>query len=376
MHSMSTNTRLLTIVLLAWLRIKTKKGKRDMREKQAEQLNQFIADYCKKTDFSGALRVTLKDEILYEAFIGKADYENNIPITKDSIFTFYSLSKPFCAIGLLLLKDKGLVDIDAHPSKYVPEMRGFDQRVTIRHMLHHVSGMPDFEQTKEFFNKYQYGPVSKVREHMKLLSEYPMCFSPGTGAMYANVNFVASALIIENVSGMKYADYMKEFVFEPLGMKNAQVDCEDLMVPNRVKGYEQSQSGLRYVPKSYKWLLGAGDIIGTIDDVYGLNKAIKHKLLLNPETWQEVLTPSPLNSMGMGCCVTGWYGKQRIQHNGGHTGFRTLHIQLPEDDFDIILLSNCGFGDARNDFADAIHEIYYGAGGTNSDIVEMDKGYI
>ena len=109
--------------------------------------------------------------------------------------------------------------------------------------------------------------------------------------------------------------------------------------------------------------------------MYCLNKAIKHQLLLKPETWEEILTPSPLNSKGLGCSVTTWHDKKRITHNGGYTGFRTLHIQLPEDDFDLILLSNAGFGDARGAFSEAIYEAWYGQTDGASTVLEMDKGY-
>ena len=98
--------------------------------------------------------------------------------------------------------------------------------------------------------------------------------------------------------------------------------------------------------------------------------------MLKPETWAQVLTPSPLNHMGMGCTITQWHGKTRITHNGGHPGFRTLHVQLPEDDFDIILLTNASWGDARKDFAEAIHEIFYGQNTGLSEEFKMDAGYI
>ena len=127
-------------------------------------------------------------------------------------------------------------------------------------------------------------------------------------------------------------------------------------------------------------MFGAGDIVGTLDDVYCLNKAIKHRLLLKDETWKEVLSPSPINNMGMGCTVSDWHGKQRITHNGGHLGFRTLHIQLPEDDFDLIFLSNSGFGDARWDISEMVYRAFYGdedtIGESTGETVEMDKGYI
>ena len=99
-------------------------------------------------------------------------------------------------------------------------------------------------------------------------------------------------------------------------------------------------------------------------------------MLLSEKTWQEVLTPSPLNSMGLGCTISMWHGKKRVTHNGGSRGFRTMHIQVPEDDFDIIYLSNCGWGEARGDYAEAVHDAIYGKDNIASGIVKMDTGYI
>ena len=83
-----------------------------------------------------------------------------------------------------------------------------------------------------------------------------------------------------------------------------------------------------------------------------------------------------IHCFGMGCMVFDWHGKARINHNGGHTGFRTLHFQIIEDDFDVIFLSNSGFGDARNVIAEIIHDEIYGADVLPAPNVEMDKGYI
>lgn len=341
-----------------------------------EQLYQQIEEYCEKNHIMGMLRITIGDEVVYSQNMGYADVENKIPFTEEFMFTLYSLSKPFCAIGLLKLKDKGLVDLDVHPSRYIPEAVGLHENVTIRHLLHHISGLPDFEQNHDFAEKYAPGYGCKVRDHLKELVKWPSYFDPGTDAMYANVNFVLCALIIENVTKVSYADYMEKEVFVPLGMRRAVVDNETMEIANRVKGYEISDGKVVEKEKSHNWLLGAGDIVGTLDDVYCLNKAIKHRLLLKEETWEEVLTPSYINSMGMGCTVSEWHGKKRIIHNGGHMGFRTLHVQLPEDDFDLIFLSNSGFGDARHDLSEMVHEAFYGKTEAITEKIELDKGYI
>ncbi len=342
-----------------------------------EKSDSFLADYVKKTDISCSVRVTVKDKIIYEKFMGMADRENNIPITLDTVFSFYSLSKPFLAIGIMKLQDDGLIDINEHPAKYVPEAKGFDERVTIRQMLSHSSGLPDFEQTVEFKERFKHGYPEELREQLKELVKYPMLFEPGTSTTYANINMILCALAIENITGMKYADYMKQIVFKPFDMKTAHVDNIDLTVDTRAQGYELADGLVKPVGRTLNWCHGAADIIGTVDDVYALNKAIKHKLLLKSETWDTVLTPVRLHgTFALGCRVDEWHGKKRIIHNGGHTGFRTLHIQLPQDDFDIIILSNSGWGDARNDISEAIYEAYYGESNIKSSKLQMDVGYI
>lgn len=336
----------------------------------------FSEEYFRKNKNSGYLRITLRDEIIYENFIGMADFEKGIEFKRDSAFTLYSISKPFCTLGLMKLRDRNMVDIALHPSKYLPEAKGFDPSVTIAQLLNHTSGLPDFVQTAKFNEKYAEGRAEDMRKQLIELAEYPQVFEPGTAAMYANINFIVCAIIIENVTGMKYADYMQKEVFEPLGAKSAAVDNPELFVKNRVTGYELENGERIPAERTLDWMFGAGDIIGTADDVYCLNKAIKHRLLFKEETWDEILTPSPLNSMGFGCRVDSWYGRKRITHNGGSRGFRTLHMQLPEEDFDIIFLSNAGWGNARNDFAEAIYTGFFGEVSAEREDKEMDVGYI
>lgn len=340
------------------------------------ELDKQISNYCAYNNIFGALRITLRDKIFFQKSFGYADIEKKIQFTKRSMFTFYSLSKPFCVMGLMKLKDKGLVDIDTHPKTYVPEANGFDERVTVRHLLHHVSGLPDFYLNQEFKNKYSTGYASQIREQMKEIVKYPQAFEPGTKTQCANINMILCALIIENVSGMPYDEYMKREIFEPLDMRSAVVDNENLHIDGRVLGYDLVEGEITQINKCYDWLFGAGDIVGTVDDVYALNLAIKNKLLLNEDTWRDILTPYPINSFGCGCTVSYWHGKYCITHNGGHLGFRTLHIQIPEDDFDIIFLSNSGYGNARNDISEMIHTAFYDDSVLEISSIEMDKGYI
>ncbi len=334
----------------------------------------FLLNYTNAHPFSGVLRVTHKDQVIWERAAGMADFERGVPFSKDSMFTFYSLSKPFCVIGLLLLVQQGRVKLDDHPGKYLTEATGFHRDVTLRHMLHHLSGVPDYMQTEGFREAHGPGTPENLRRQTVEIAKYPQLFQPGTQAMYTNLNILVPALIIEALTGMDYGDYMQKQVFAPLGMETAQVDRLGRSVEHRVQGYGLEGDRIVPVERCMDWMRGAGDIIGTVDDVYRLNLAIKHRKLLHADLWQQILTPSPLNGMGLGCTITAQDGRLRITHNGGHVGFRTLHDQYLEEDFDIILLSNFGFGDARGDFRDALYEAFFGDAALEHG--EMDKGYI
>lgn len=347
-----------------------------MKNTFQQKLDAFLNRYCELYRFSGILRVTHQDEILYEKCIGFADIEHQIPITPQSVFTLYSLSKPFCAIGLLHLVDQGLVDLDAHPGQYVPEAKNFDSRVTLRHILHHAGGLPDFTAYDNEVRATYLSVPFDLRKIIALLAQKPLRFVPGTSMEYANINFALPALIIENVTGRPYADYMREEVFLPLGMKTAVVDDRHRLIPHRVRGYEISGEEWIDPGRDMELMFGAGDIVAGAEDVYCLNLAIKQKKLLRPETWQQVLTPAfENNPFGMGCAIVEHGGRRLVQHNGGHLGFRTLHQQYLEEDFDIILLSNCGFGNSRSTISDAVFAAFFGEE-KSCFRVKMDAGYI
>jgi CubicO group peptidase (beta-lactamase class C family) len=287
------------------------------------------------------------------------------------------MSKPLCAIGLLKLYDKGLVDIESHPGKYIPEAEDFDSRITIRMMLHHRSGIQCFTQIPDITEKYSLDSSDEIRLALRELSKKPLNFAPDTSTEYSNINFLISALIIENVTGITYADYMRREVFEPLSMKDTYADFTSPFIAGGAVGYTLEDGKITAVSRRTGWTLGGADVVSTVADVYALNLAIKHNMILKESTWKMVLTPHSESDFGLGCIVMrNWHGKKRIQHNGGSRGFRTIHVYIPEDDFDIIFLSNCDFNDSRTVVCETVYEEIYGASGEPALKVEMDKGYI
>lgn len=340
-----------------------------------KKMDTYLDEYCRLFKFSGTLRVTHKNEIIYERHMGYADIEHQIPISNDSVFTIYSMSKPLCTVGFMKLFDRGLVSLDDHPGKYVPEAAGFHPDLTYYHMLHHISGLPDFDDFPNLKFKHSAKKPFDLRAMIKDMADVCEKNAPG-GERYANINFALPALTVENVTGMSYAEYMKKEVFEPIGMKDTVIDHNGLLIPGRVRGYDINGHEPESVSIDFDYFLGSGDAASTVSDIYAFSREITEHRILSDNAWEHILTPVEGGAYGKGCTVTDWHGKKRITHNGGHLGFRTLHILLPEEDFDIILLSNSGYGNSRYNISEAVYTAFYGADSDAGQMTNMDAGYI
>ena len=347
-------------------------GRAAAKDKLA-RLDQWIDAYAALYPFSGIVRLAKDDQLLYERCVGLADREWDIPVRPDTRFRLYSLTKPFTALAVMTLVDRGLVSLDAHPGRYVKEAEAADPRVTVRLLLNHGSGLPDFRQSaNKFLIENSVPPRYDLM--MGCLTELPLNFAPGTGCYYCNLNFFLASRIVEEVAGRDFNEYLQHAVFDELGMADAVVDAAGRLIPRRARGY--GVDGLEIVRSevtSIDWMRGSGNGVATARDVYQLNRAIKGRWLVSESAWREILTPAD-SGFGLGMTISTWHGRRRYHHNGGHLGFRTLHVQLPEDDFDLIILSNTGFGNARGAFAEAAYQIWYGEEAPDA-VPEMDRGF-
>lgn len=282
------------------------------------QMDQWIDRYAAAFPFSGGLRITQKDKVIYRRDVGLANRELNVPIGPDTRFRLYSMTKPFCALGFMRLVDQGLVSLDDHPGKYIPKAAKLHPAITMRMLINHSSGIADFAQSDDFL-KIRYTYPLDTDQMVDCLTSMPMNAEPGTTVNYINAGFFLTSLVTEAVAGMPWREYIEKNVFQALGMENSGIDTVPLIMPNRATGYEFSGMEIIQPPTLFAdWMLGAGSGYGTVDDVYQLHIAARDKMLVSEAAWKEIFTPSA-GAFGLGCSISNWHGKVRYQHNGGYT---------------------------------------------------------
>lgn len=335
-----------------------------------QRFDAFLTAYAEKEEFSGAVRLCVGGESVFSRFFGYADRERRIPVARNTVFRFYSMTKPFTAMAFMLLAERGGLCLDSHPSSVLPEAEGLDGRITFRNILNHTCGLND-AVTREAFTSREAPDLGAM---VRSLAGQPLRFAPGSGTFYANINFVIPALAVERVSGMPFREFTAQNVLAPLGMKTARF--AGTPVPPGLTdalGYAYGEQG--FTPAAYLNLdamTGAADILGTVDDVTCLYRAVRERRLLARRSWDEVLTPSGAGEFGLGCAVYGTQGRYTVRHNGGHYGFRSLQRWYREADLSLQILCNTERGEPREDIGAAADVIFFGDGCAAA-LPEMDN---
>lgn len=190
----------------------------DRRTAQIDSMMTFAAE---RGLFNGAIFVAEKGKLLYHKGFGYANYETKEPVTENTLFNLCSVSKQFTAMGILMLMEQGKLTLDDSLRRYFPELPY--SGVTIRQMLHHISGLPDYMMLGMQY--WEEGNEAGNKEAIGLLATYrpPMLFAPGEKFQHCNTGYILLGTIIEKVSGLSYPEFLKQRIFDPLGMVQSKV---------------------------------------------------------------------------------------------------------------------------------------------------------
>lgn len=302
------------------------------------RMDQVVRASSEADAFSGAVLVARDGRILLDKGYGLANREWNIPNDGDTRFRLGSLTKQFTAVAIMLLNQQDKVDLDAPIKTWLPQAPAAWDAVTVRHLLNHTSGMPDFTRFDDY-EALKTRPTTSA-ELIARFSGRPLDFAPGARFAYSNSGYVLLSAIIEAASGQPYADFVTANLFAPLGMRDSGYDRHDAILPRRASGYTPGDDGVvnaDYVDMSVP--TGAGALYSTTHDLLKWEQGLFGGRLLNPQS-MTALTPPVRNGYAMGLLVTQADGRKLVWHNGAIEGFNTYMAYDPGDRTAVIVLGN------------------------------------
>jgi len=321
-----------------------------------DKIDTFLIHCYENNQFNGALLVSKEGKIIYHKVFGISSIDPLKSLQLDSQFRLASLSKPFTAMAIMILKEQGILTYEDDISMYLPELpfRG----ITIRHLLTHTSGIVEYENLFEPYwdpehENYLDKRYADNDDVIDMLLKYKpeLVFQPGGKWAYSNTGYVLLASIVSHVAEEPFEVFLKNNIFKPLGMSHTLVysAIRDESMDHRVYGYHLALNGSDFVPNDFHYMSGiAGDgaMYSTTGDLYKWDRALYTNKLVSEKTLEEAFTPVMLNDGTTHNYGFGWginktlTDKKAVSHGGGWIAARTWLWREIEEDNTIIILTN------------------------------------
>jgi CubicO group peptidase (beta-lactamase class C family) len=314
------------------------------------KIDELFSEWNRPDSPGFALAIIKDSEIVYKCGYGIADLEHNIPISSSSVFDIGSISKQFTAMCIALLARQGKLALDDEIQKYIPEMPRYDDPITIRHLIHHTSGIRDYLTLMYFIgmrfeNDYPDDEIIGLIARQKELN-----FKPGDEHSYSNSGYFLLAEIAKRASGKSLATFANEHIFSPLGMNATHFhDDFTMIVKDRAIGYSPKDEGGFRIDMSIFEVVGDGGIYTTVEDLLLWDRNFYANRLggYGQDLIEEVTKPGTLNSgevleYAFGLSIWQYRGLDVVSHSGGWAGYRSQMLRFPKQRLSVICLSNLG----------------------------------
>lgn len=320
----------------------------------ADAIDDYVNGELKRQGVPGATIAVIKNgaPVKVQGY-GLANVEHQVPASRETIYQSGSVGKQFAAMAALLLIEDGKMQLDDPIAQHLPNCPESWKDITVRHLLTHTSGIPDYTSVIDLTRDYT------EDELLKKAQSLPLAFEPGTKWSYSNTGYAVLGFLESKVAGKFYGDYLKERVFTPLGMTTARIINEADIIPHRAAGYQYSFGKL----KNQSWVAprlnttADGSLYVTIDDMIRWDAGLREGKLISRANYEHMWTPvktkdGKSHPYGFGWGLGKINGRLRQHHGGAWQGFSTFIDRYPDDQVTVIVLMNC---------APAILPISYGA---------------
>jgi CubicO group peptidase (beta-lactamase class C family) len=305
-------------------------------------IDALLAEYTGPAVPGASVIVIQEGRVILRRAYGMADVERHVAATPETDYRLASVSKQFTAMAIMLLAREGKVRYDQPVRAILPELPAAAQDVTLRHLLNHTSGLPDYE---DLIPDLQTAQVSD-RDVLALLARKDtLYFPPGSAYRYSNSGYVLLGLIVERVSDVSFPEFLRARIFAPLGMSAsvAHVESKDT-VPHRAYGYSPTDGSAGFVPTDQSVTsatLGDGGIYANVDDLVRWDRALYGEGLVDAATLRLAIVPP----YSFGWFVDTYRNERRWRHTGETSGFRNAIQRFPDRRFTVIVLTNRNGGE-------------------------------
>jgi len=364
----------LTILalVLGTVALVTSPGAAQLARPTAEELagmDQRIRAEMADNNIPGVLvGVASRGRLVHVHSYGMANVELRVPVSDSTVFEIGSISKQFVSAAIMLLVEDRRLALDDPIHDYLPDLPSEWLGITVRQLLTHTSGIPDYEeiQTYEAY-RFRFTPEQIIR----VAHSRPMDFEPGTGWYYSNTGYFLLSLIVERIEGRPLGQVLRSRIFEPLGMSQTRLSDPEDIIPHRASGYWVDRMGVELMNRDATQpssTLGAGGILSSVHDMVRWDEALYGDVLLSYESrstmWTTTILPNGDDTgYAFGWGVGEYRGRRSVGHSGMVAGFVANFTRLPDDEVAIIVFAN-RYRVNSSRFRDIVAESFLpGAGG-------------
>lgn len=317
----------------------------------ADTIDRFVRSEMERQQIPGvAIAVVKHGKIVKARGYGIANIEHSVPVIPETVFQSGSIGKQFTAAGVLLLAEEGKLRLEDPIGRYLTNSPPAWQGITVRNLLNHTSGIPDYDTQKGYNLRQDY----TEEDLATLAAGLKLDFPPGSDWKYSNTGYVLLGIIVHRVTGQFYGDFLQERIFRPLGMTSTRVINETNIIPHRAAGYELIGGQI----KNQTWVSPSlnttadGSLYFTVLDVAKWDAALYTHTPLSARIREQMWTPAKFGNgattslrLEAGSYGCGWgldtvAGHRIVRHSGQWQGFETFIIRYLDDGLTVIVLCN------------------------------------
>lgn len=314
-------------------------------DEKTDGVDKLFAQWDKTTTPGCALAIIKDGQVIYKRGYGMAKLEDDIVMTLSKIFDIGSVSKQFTAACIAVLVEEGKISVNDDIRKYIPEMPKYEKPITISHLIHHTSGVRDYNALLSLAGFSPDSDCPTVEEALEIICKQKrLNFLPGEEFSYSNSGYFLLSCIVERVTGKSLNEFAQERIFRPLGMTSTIFqDDHTQIIPNRATGYSPGPKGFKIDMSNWDET-GDGNVYTSVEDLFLWDQAF-YSNKLGKSLMDNLHAVGALNNgrkldYAFGLLIDEYKGLKTISHGGAWAGFRAGIVRFPEQKFSVICLAN------------------------------------